>query len=154
MVKPGNNAILFFYEVPTFGLRNRSKLKRFIESIFEEEKKDIAALNYIFCSDERLLKLNRQYLKHNYYTDVISFEFSAASEPTHGEIYISVDRVRENSKALNEPFQRELHRAMFHGALHLCNYKDKTKSQKTQMRRKEEFYLNKYFSQVPRGTVS
>ncbi|RYZ76004.1 MAG: rRNA maturation RNase YbeY, partial [Proteobacteria bacterium] len=82
----------------------------------------------------------------DYYTDIISFDFMKAPLPSQGEIYISVDRVRDNARIENQTFQRELHRVIFHGALHLCGYKDKTTPQEKEMRAKEDFYLHLYFS--------
>lgn len=108
------------------------------------EKKYLASLNYIFCTDKRLLEINRQYLKHDFYTDIITFPLSAPKMPVEAEIYISIDRVRENAKTLDVSFKTELHRVIFHGALHLCGYGDKTKGEKEKMRGKEDKYLQKY----------
>jgi rRNA maturation RNase YbeY len=105
-------------------------------------------INYIFCSDEYLFKLNNAYLKHKTYTDIITFQYSWPPQLIRSDIYISVERVRENAKLYNTSFLNELYRVMFHGALHLCGYKDKTKRDMIQMRSKENFYLNLY---VPRG---
>ncbi|MEO8403145.1 MAG: rRNA maturation RNase YbeY [Chitinophagaceae bacterium] len=136
--------IRFFYESKV-NLRDRSELKRFIETLFKSEKRSLKSLNYIFCSDKRLLSINNQYLQHNFYTDIISFGLSGQGEPTEAEIYISIDRVKENASDHKETFTRELHRVIFHGALHLCGYRDKTKREKSIMRVKEDSYLNKYF---------
>jgi probable rRNA maturation factor len=92
-----------------------------------------------------VLEINKQYLAHDYFTDIISFELSAPDSPAEGEIYISIDRVRDNAKTIGEPFYRELHRVIFHGTLHLCGYKDKTAAQKKLMRQKEDEYLTSYF---------
>lgn len=138
------SAIYFFYESPVY-LRHRTVLKQFIQSIFTKEKKPLRCLNYIFCSDERVLEINRQFLRHDYYTDIITFELSLFKAPVEGEIYISIDRVKENAMEINVSFTQELHRVIFHGALHLCGYSDKTKLQKERMREKENFYLNQYF---------
>jgi probable rRNA maturation factor len=137
--------IRFFYEL-NVNLKNRSELKRFIEALFKSEKTSLKSLNYIFCSDKRLLSINNQYLRHNFYTDIITFGLSGEGEPTEGEIYISIDRVKENAIDHKETFTKELHRVIFHGALHLCGYGDKTKLEKNIMRAKEDFYLNKYFA--------
>ena len=109
------------------------------------------SINYIFCSDDYLLELNKQYLNHNTLTDIITFELNAPGEPILSDIFISIDRVKENAKTLEIPFKQELHRVIFHGALHLCGYKDKKKEEQKLMRRKEDEYLNHYF--VPRGTL-
>jgi len=144
MSSTSKSKVYFFFQVPV-SLQDRVKLKKFIESIFKKEKKKIQGLNYVFCTDEELLEINRQYLNHDYYTDIVSFELSEKDEPAEGDIYISMDRVRDNALNLGEPLYKELHRVIFHGALHLCGYKDKTKSQSREMRNKEEEYLSRYF---------
>jgi probable rRNA maturation factor len=138
--------VYFFYEVPV-SLRNRSLLKQFIQSIFKSEEYRLRQLNYIFCSDKRVLEINRQFLQHDYYTDIITFELSGHKEPVEGEVYISIDRVKDNAKALDEPINRELLRVIFHGALHLCGYRDKTRAEMLKIRQKEDFYIAHYFQQ-------
>ncbi|HTI11402.1 MAG TPA: rRNA maturation RNase YbeY [Puia sp.] len=128
-----------------FTLTERSALKSFIEKLFKREKKQLLNLNYIFCSDDYLLEINKQYLKHDFYTDIITFGLSEPNEPVSAEIYISVDRVKENARQFNTSFKREMHRVLFHGALHLCGYKDKKKQEILLMRQMEEKYLNLYF---------
>ena len=103
------------------------------------------ALRYIFCSDKYLLEINRQYLNHDYYTDIITFNLSNHPEAVQGEIYISIDRVKDNARQFNASFTQELHRVIFHGALHLCGYKDKTAKEEKLMREKEDQYLALYF---------
>lgn len=137
-------AVNFYFEQYT-RLNNRKVLKLFIESIFKKEGRALAHISYIFCSDEYLLDINRRFLNHDYYTDIISFDLSPGkAQPTVGEIYISTERVKENASIHNTLFTEELHRVIFHGALHLCGYKDKTKPQQKEMRSKEAGYLNKY----------
>ena len=121
-------------------LKNRKKLKQFILNLFQREKKRFSELHYIFCPDTYLLNINKKYLKHNYYTDTITFDLSEQANLSCGEIYISIDRVRENARNFGSWMERELHRVMFHGALHLCGYKDKTKEQSQLMRKMEEKY--------------
>jgi rRNA maturation RNase YbeY len=140
-VKP---VILFNFLFPISALNNKRNLKTFIKSIFEQEKIALERLNYIFCSDEELLKLNIEFLNHKTLTDIITFPLSEKNKPIISDIYISVERVKENASILNVPFITELHRVIFHGALHLCGYKDKTLSEKKLMRAKENFYLNQY----------
>ena len=135
--------VCFFFEHKKFSLENRSKLKKFIESLFRKENKKLTSLNYIFCTDTRLLEINRQFLKHNFYTDIISFELSDTGN-SQGEIYISIDRVKENAKSLGISFKSELLRVIFHGALHLCGFKDKSKAEKEKIRGKEDLYLGLY----------
>jgi probable rRNA maturation factor len=132
-------------------LRERTKLKRFLVSIFKKEKKQLDELQYIFCSDDYLLEINRQYLNHDYYTDIITFDLSEKGQLINAEIYISVDRVRENAREYGSSLKQELHRVMFHGALHLCGYKDKTITEKKLMRKMEGKYLHLW--SVPRGTL-
>jgi probable rRNA maturation factor len=126
-------------------LRNRGSLKMFIHSIFKKEKKPLQELNIIFCDDEYLLNLNRQFLQHDFYTDILSFPYSKANQPLVAEIYISVDRVRENAKSSGSTFEKELHRVIFHGVLHFCGYKDKTPTDTKRMRSVEDRYLKGYW---------
>ena len=138
--------IKFFFTDIKITLKERTRLKLFIASIFSKETKTLNSINYIFCSDEYLLTINRQYLKHDYYTDIITFDLSASKESIDAEVYISVDRVKENAAIEGQSFNKELHRVIFHGALHLCGYKDKSKSDILKMRRAEERYLRIYFN--------
>ena len=125
-------------------LRDRTRLKAFLRLLFQKEKTKLAGLQYIFCSDERLLEINKQFLNHDYYTDIITFNLSEVNQPINAEIYISVDRVRENAREFNSSVQKELHRVIFHGALHLCGYRDKTRKDESEMRKMEEKYLHLY----------
>ena len=147
----GTAAIQFHYQYRSFSLPARTELKAFLLRLARTEKQKIEQVNYIFCSDEYLLQLNRSYLNHDTLTDIITFPFNSPGQPLVSDIYISIERVRENAGLFNSSLNRELHRVIFHGLLHLCGYKDKTKDQALLMRNKEETYLNKYF--VPRGTT-
>jgi probable rRNA maturation factor len=138
-------SVQFHFDKVSSVLRDRKKLKVFLRRLTLKEKKYLGTLNYIFCSDGTLLEINRKYLNHNFYTDVISFDLASSPKEIFAEIYISIDRVRENAKALKLPFRKELHRVMFHGLLHLCGYKDKTRAQQIEMKEKEDYYLNRYF---------
>jgi probable rRNA maturation factor len=140
---PVKSNIHFFFQ-SKMRLTERSRLKTFLPIIFKMEGKKIESLNYIFCSDKYLLKINQTFLKHNYYTDILTFDLSKTSKIIEGEIYISVDRVKENSKELKINTNLEFLRVIFHGALHLCAYSDKTKIQKEKMRKKENEYLSYY----------
>ena len=133
----------FIERQPT--IRHRKKLKAFIEELFSHENKRLSALSYIICSDEYLLEINRKFLKHDFYTDVITFDLSSSKTDIEGEIYLSVDRIKENAKTEAVSFQEELHRVIFHGALHLCGYKDKKSSEINLMRATEQKYLDLYF---------
>jgi probable rRNA maturation factor len=132
-------------------LRKRTKLKSFITNLFKAEKIILEELHYIFCSDEYLLNINQLFLNHDTYTDIITFNLANSGEPIISDIYISTDRVKENAALLHTSFSLELHRVIFHGALHLCGYRDKSKVDKDIMRQKEDFYLSQYF--VPRETI-
>lgn len=138
--------IRFFFLDAEANLPQRTALKQFISSLFKKEKKKLASLNYIFCSDEYLLRVNQQYLKHDYYTDIITFDLSEMAGSITGEIYISLDRVRDNAKKFQTTLKTELHRVIFHGALHLCGYNDKTKAQQQRMRQAEDVCLNTFFA--------
>lgn len=135
--------VYFFFEKKGFSLENRSALKNFICSLFKKEKTALESINYIFCSDKKLLEINKTYLKHDFYTDIISFDLSPGPQKV-AEIYISIDRVRENAKELGVSFKNELHRVIFHGALHICGYKDKNKKDRETMRAKENIYLSAF----------
>lgn len=121
----------------------KKALKAFIPLIFLTEHKALKSLRYIFCSDEYLLGINRQFLQHDYFTDIITFDLSEG-EQTVGEVYISLDSIKDNSKALAIAFEEELLRVVFHGALHLCGYKDKKKSEIVRMRHRETHYIRLY----------
>jgi probable rRNA maturation factor len=125
-------------------LKERTRLKLFIERLFITEKNKLGNLSYIFCSDEHLLTINQDFLKHDFYTDVITFDLSSSKNQIEGEVYLSIDRIRSNAKQLGVSFKEELHRVIFHGALHLCGYKDKKKEEVIVMRSKENEYLKRY----------
>jgi probable rRNA maturation factor len=125
-----------------FRLTGKKVLAAFVENLFAAEGKKLKSLDYIFCSDEYLLEINKQFLSHDYFTDIITFDLSDRAVPgISGEVYISVDRVVENASLQRTTKQNELLRVVLHGALHLCGYKDKKKSEITIMREKEDDYL-------------
>ena len=136
---------LFSYDIPT-SLKNTASLKNFIESIFKKERQSLDSINYIFCSDKAVLEINKKYLNHDFYTDVITFNLSSNNKPISGEVYISIERVRDNAKQLGVSIKSELHRILFHAALHLCGYNDKKKKDKEIMRKRENELLVKYFN--------
>lgn len=138
-------SVRFFYVTSNFSLDKRNSLKQFIESIFDSENQPYDSLNIIFCGDEYLLDVNRRFLNHDFYTDIITFNLAASKQPVIGEIYISVDRVKDNAANLQISFKSEIHRVIFHGVLHLCGYFDKSNSQVKLMREMENKYLNSYF---------
>jgi rRNA maturation RNase YbeY len=138
-------AINFIPHEVKVNLKNKTKLKAFINERFTKEGQQLKNLQYVFCSDEYLLEINKQFLQHDTFTDIVTFELGTEPGVTEGEIYISVDRVRENAIKFEVSEEQELHRVIFHGALHLCGYKDKSKEQSTTMRKKENEYLELYF---------
>lgn len=128
----------------TATLKNRVALKSFIEKSVKKEGLSIESLNYVFCSDKYLLEINKQFLDHNYYTDIISFDLSEVPGQLIGEVYISVDRVKDNAKTHGATFSEELLRVIFHGALHFCGYKDKKPADAKKMRQMEDLWLTAY----------
>lgn len=123
-------------------IKNKTRLKQFIAGIFEQEDKALKKLDYIFCSDEYLLQMNNDFLQHDYYTDIITFPLSDKNQPIIGEVYISIDRVKDNASQHKSSVLDETLRVLFHGALHLCGYGDKSAKEIKAMRAKEDFYIN------------
>jgi len=119
-----------------FALEKENKVKNWINQILKQENKSSGNISYLFCSDDYLLNINKQFLKHDFYTDIITFDYSS-TEKIEGEIFISIDRVKENATTFKQPFQMELMRTIIHGVLHLCGYKDKKPADKKKMRLKE-----------------
>lgn len=138
--------IKFNYLKKSFSFSSRTSLKRFILILLKKENIQVEQINYIFCSDEYLLLINQNFLAHDTYTDIITFQYTNQNEPVVADIYISIDRVRENAKRYISSFTNEFYRVLFHGALHLAGYKDKSPSEIQTMRKKEDFYLNLYVS--------
>lgn len=134
--------ISFHSIINHFHLLNKKKIRFIIESIFDKEGLHLDSLTIVFCSDRYLLKINQDFLSHNFYTDTITFDLSEdLGDLIVGEVYISIERVRENALLLGVPFKEELLRVLFHGVLHLCGYKDKNEVEIAEMRQKEEYYL-------------
>jgi rRNA maturation RNase YbeY len=131
-----------------FNFSKKTVLKEFLHSLFETEGKMAGNIQYVFCSDAYLLGINKQFLQHDFFTDIITFDLGG-EEDVNAEIYISIDRVKENALQFGESFQREMLRVVFHGALHLCGYKDKTKSEISLMRLREKKYLDRFEKQYP-----
>ena len=133
--------ISFNYETD-FNLDHEEKLSDWVSKAITEENCKEGEINYIFCSDDYLHKINRDFLNHDTLTDIISFDYSVGKE-LHGDVFISVDRVRENAQEYNVTFKDELARVVIHGVLHYCGYKDKSDADKKLMRSKEDYYLAK-----------
>jgi probable rRNA maturation factor len=131
----------FFSENVDFDLPRPLKTKKWLKTTSESEGYEINELNYIFCSDEYLLEINKQYLDHDYFTDIITFDNSEEDNKLEGDIYVSIDRVRENAATFHVDFETELRRVLVHGLLHLTGYGDADEEQKSLMRAKENQYL-------------
>ena len=137
--------VYFFFLNNSFSLRNRISLKKIIETVFKKEDRRLGEISYIFCSDVDLLALNKKFLSHNYYTDILTFNLSGDGDEINAEIYISIERIKENAISMKASFKSELYRVMIHGVLHLCGYNDKSKPDRLKMRAKEDYYLS-FFS--------
>jgi probable rRNA maturation factor len=135
-------AISFFEEDITYKLKHKTALRQWITQTIHAEGFKLKELSYIFCSDDYLLQINRQYLNHDTYTDIITFDNSDIEKVIIGDIFISIERIRENAAKFNIAEIDELHRVIIHGVLHLLGYKDKTAVTKQKMTQKEDFYLN------------
>jgi len=142
--KNTSSRVRFHFPYTGFSLKERGRLKTFIASLFRKEQQPFITMDYIFCSDKALLEINKTHLQHNYYTDIITFNLAEAGQPIIGEVYISIDRVRDNAQDFDQSFRRELHRVIFHGALHLCGYKDKSPKDIRLMREMEDKCLAAY----------
>lgn len=132
--------IEFFTEEISFALKGKLKLRKWISEVCQTEMKSVSYLNFIFCSDEYLLEINKTYLKHDYYTDIVTFPYTD-EKFISGDIFISIDRVKENAYQLNIEFEKELHRVMIHGVLHLLGYDDHSEMLRMSMRAKENSCL-------------
>jgi len=128
--------ISFNYETE-FELHNEPDFSKWLSAVILSENKKEGEINYIFCDDDYLLEINQQYLDHDTLTDIISFDYSVGNE-INGDIFVSVERVKENASDYNVTFQEEIQRVLVHGILHYCGYKDKTESDELVMRTKEE----------------
>jgi len=137
-----------FYEQEVAAkLKDKRKLSAFLDKLISKHLKNIKKiqLQYIFCDDSYLLAMNQQFLNHDTLTDIITFDMSEQADEVTGEIYISIDRVTENAKKFSVAYKDELHRVIFHGALHLCGFKDKKTADKEEMRKQEDKCLKEYF---------
>ncbi len=136
--------MITFNSETSFTLKNQKKLADWISNVVLSEDFEVGEINYIFCDDVYLHKINQEFLNHDTFTDIISFDYTLGKE-VGGDIFISIERVLENAEKFDEVFENELHRVMIHGILHFMGYKDKTKKEKTLMRTKEDekiFTLN------------
>lgn len=130
-----------FHAITDFDIADKSKLKKWIKEVVGKEGSTIAELNFIFCDDDYLLEKNKTFLKHDTLTDIITFDYSEKNTLT-GDVYISIERVKENSQNYGVSYENELHRVIIHGVLHLLGYNDKNEKQQKEIREKEDFYLS------------
>jgi rRNA maturation RNase YbeY len=137
--------ICFYTEDIAFSLPQKRRVKAWLKKVIEAETMQTGEVSIIFCSDDYLLQMNRHYLQHNYYTDIITFDYNE-NTTVNGDLFISLDTVRANAKEYKQTFERELDRVMVHGILHLCGYKDTTPQQQKCMRIAEDKYLVTKFS--------
>ncbi|MEJ7625613.1 MAG: rRNA maturation RNase YbeY [Ferruginibacter sp.] len=126
-------------------IRDIKKIKNFIPFLLKKERKNLTEITIVLCSDAYLLNLNRKFLQHDFYTDIITFDLSLSdSSNIEGELFISIDRVKDNARNFKVKVQQELKRVIIHGVLHLCGYSDKEQKEKSKMKKKEEFYLSQF----------
>lgn len=135
------SSINFFFEDVRPFKQKKKPIKKYVKSLILNELYVLGELSVIFCSDRYLLNINKQYLNHDYYTDIVTFNYVEDSVIS-GDLFISLDRVRENAETFETKFVVELYRVVFHGVLHLIGYNDKTDAEKMQMRQKEDYYLS------------
>lgn len=138
--KPLNKIYFHELNIKSF-LLHRGDLKIFLLTIFKKERTQVKRVDIIFCTDEDLLSLNKDFLNHNYYTDTLSFLLSIHGNPITGEIYISIDRIKSNATDLKISYQNELLRVIIHSCLHLCGYSDNPKNTSGKMEKPQEKYL-------------
>ncbi len=126
-----------------FTLKNKTLLKQWIKEVIEKKKRKAGEITFVFCNDDYLLNINKQYLNHDTFTDIITFDYSKedSKQPISGDIFISIERVKENALKYSKTFENELHRVIIHGVLHLLGYTDKTKATKEEMTRQENLCL-------------
>jgi rRNA maturation RNase YbeY len=137
--------IQFFSEDIQFILKDKGGIRKWLNVLIREEKKKPWYINFIFCSDDYLFELNKTYLKHETYTDILTFPYQEDEEIISGDIFISINRVKENAIDFKQDFNKELLRVMVHGILHLIGYSDHGKKEKKVMTEKEDYYLGKIY---------
>lgn len=138
--------VSFHYADKQLNIADKTGIKSTVEKLFNLEKRKLDHIDYIFCSDDYLLEINKQYLQHDFYTDIVTFDLSENKEETIGEVYVSLDRIKDNAEKLQQPLKNETLRVIFHGALHLCGYKDKSDKDSKLMRSKEDEYIHLYLN--------
>ena len=143
-------SIKFFYDKIKFRVKGSGEIKKFLCKVISEEEKTPDDLNFIFTSDEMLLSVNQEFLKHNYFTDVIAFDYSK-KDSLNGEVYISIDALRRNARLFRVKFNDELIRVMIHGTLHLCGYLDDNEEHRDKMFRRQEQLTEKFRKKYENG---
>jgi rRNA maturation RNase YbeY len=140
-------AVRYYDQHVRSGLKDKKKLSTFLQSLIRSKRTDVKKvdLTYIFCNDDYLLEINKEFLNHDTLTDIITFDMSEEPETLDGEIYVSIERVKGNAAKFQVSYNQELHRVIFHGALHLCGFKDKKAADKEMMRTQEDLCLQQYF---------
>lgn len=133
-------AICYFAEEVKMPAIKKREISRWIKTVAESYKKTVGDISYIFCNDNRILDVNRQYLQHDYYTDIITFDYTEDNQ-INGDIFISIDTVKSNAEQYGQTFENELHRIIIHGILHLCGIKDKGEKERAEMTRCENIAL-------------
>lgn len=133
--------MILFHSESDFVLNNKSQHKKWLKNCIFSLKREVGSINYIFCDDDYLLKINEKYLNHDTLTDIISFDYTENNRLS-GDIYISVERVKENASSLSIAFDDELNRVLIHGILHFVGFKDKSQAEKSVMREQENYYLS------------
>lgn len=136
--------IVFFNEDIDFKFQHKNLLKKWLKKVAETEGFKMKNLNYIFCSDEYLHKINVEYLEHDTYTDIITFDNSEEESDIEGDIFVSIERIKDNSQKLKTAFEDEFKRVLVHGLLHLCGYDDHSDEDELMMRNKEDFYIQQF----------
>ena len=139
-----NNIINFFFEEIEEPVLDYNKIKSWLSSLIDKHSQQLVEINYIFCSDDYLLEVNKEYLDHDYYTDIITFDNSDREEEIEGDIFVSIDRIKNNSADLHTNHLEETIRVLAHGVLHLCGYKDKTPAETSIMRAEEDKAIELY----------
>ncbi|MFM9911131.1 MAG: rRNA maturation RNase YbeY [Chitinophagaceae bacterium] len=139
-----NQSVRFYFNDVHITLKEKTRLKKFLLLLFKSEGCFVKNINVVFCTDSYLLDINTAFLKHDYFTDIVTFSYSNQKKFIDGELYISAERIRENSQMHKTSLKEELHRVIFHGCLHLCGYRDKTSQEIKKMRERENYYLRLY----------
>jgi len=141
-------AVRFFDQGVKARLDEKRRLATYLQQLIRRQKPQAKKvdLTYVFCDDDYLLEINMDYLNHATFTDIITFDLSETPEKLQGEVYISTERVAENAAKYKVTYEKELHRVIFHGALHLCGFKDKKKADKERMRQEEDLCLQEYYN--------